>query len=146
MAFPAALWGRLCSIIVQNIMILAWTVLEKFHPKRSEVVFSAVFPYNFRPEVVSGVISVWMSLYDLVIQGQIVFEISWGADFLSNKRTNMGEAYPNTAKRMLTIKICIRSMEVAILLSMVDFSFASLGIFCWLSTKARNASWAKFLC
>ena len=38
-------------------MVLAWTVLEKFHPKLSEAVFSTVFPYNFRLEVGNDVIS-----------------------------------------------------------------------------------------
>ena len=39
-------------------MILAYTFLEKFHPKPSEAEFStACFQDNFRPEVVSDVIS-----------------------------------------------------------------------------------------
>ena len=39
---------------VQNFMVLAWTVLEKFHSKPSH---AAVFPYNFRPEGDNGIIS-----------------------------------------------------------------------------------------
>ena len=36
---------------------LAWTVLEKFHPKQSEVAFSTAFSLNFRPEVDNDVTS-----------------------------------------------------------------------------------------
>ena len=39
-------------------MILAWTVLEKFHPMPSEAAFSTVFPYSLWPEVDIDVISV----------------------------------------------------------------------------------------
>ena len=38
-------------------MILALTVLEKFHPQPLEAVLSTVFSYNFRPEVDNDVIS-----------------------------------------------------------------------------------------
>ena len=38
-------------------MILAQTVLEKFHPKPSQPAFRRFFQDNFRPEVVSDVLS-----------------------------------------------------------------------------------------
>ena len=36
---------------------IAQTVIEKFHPKQLEAAFSTFFCYNFRPEVVSDVVS-----------------------------------------------------------------------------------------
>ena len=44
-------------ISVENFVILAQTILEKFSLKTSEAVFTTVFRYNFRPEVHNDVIS-----------------------------------------------------------------------------------------
>ena len=86
-------------------MILAWTVLEKFHPEPSEAAFSTVFPYNFQPEVDNDVISgkavdnvgmdVPIKFGDSRLNG---FQNIRGADFVSNERT-LAQSYPNSAKR-----------------------------------------------
>ena len=75
-------------------MILAYTVLVKFHPKPSEAVFSTVFSYNFLPEVDNDVIS--GAAADNVGMAVCVkfgdsrsdnFRDIRGADFVSNERT-----------------------------------------------------------
>ena len=94
MSFPAGLCGRLSSISVQNFMILAWTLLEKFHPKSSEAVFSTVFPYNFWPEVDNDIIS-GTAVDNVGMYVHIQFGDSRsnglgdirGADSVSNERT-----------------------------------------------------------
>ena len=75
-------------------------------PKPSEAVFSTVSPYNFRLEVDNDVISgtgidnvgmdVPVKFGDSRSNG---FRNIRGADFTSNERTNIGEAYTNSAKR-----------------------------------------------
>ena len=71
------------------LMILDWTVLEKFHPKPSEAVYSTVFPYNFRPEVNNDVISC-TAVDNVGVDTLVKFgdSSSNGADFVSNERTN----------------------------------------------------------
>ena len=60
-----------------------------------------MFPYNFRPEVDNDVIScaavdnVGMDVH-IKFKG---FRDIPGVDFVSNERTNIGEAYPNSANR-----------------------------------------------
>ena len=50
--------GPVVPISLQNFMVLTRTFLEKFHPKQSEATFSTFFfQDNFRPEVISDVIS-----------------------------------------------------------------------------------------
>ena len=87
-------------------MTLDWTFLEKFPPKPSEAVCSTVFPYNFRPDVDNGIIS-GVAVDNVGIDVPIKFGDSMsnsfrdirGAVFVSNERTNIGEAYPKSAKR-----------------------------------------------
>ena len=87
-------------------MILAWAVLEKFPQKPSEAVKSTVFPYNFRPEVDNDSVSD-VAVDNVSKEVPIKFGDSrsngfWDireADSLSNERTNIGVAYPNSAKR-----------------------------------------------
>ena len=85
-------------------MILAWAVLEKFPQEPSEAVKSTyfwIFPYSFRPEVgndvISGIVVESVGLDVPVKFGDSVsngFRDIRGADF---ERTNIGEAYPNSA-------------------------------------------------
>ena len=94
MPFLADLWGHLSSISVQNFMILARAILEKFPQKSSEAVKSTVFPYNFRPEVDNDVISD-TAVDNVSVDVPIKFGDSRsngfrdirGADFVLNERT-----------------------------------------------------------
>ena len=87
-------------------MILSRTILETLHPKPSEAIFSNVFPYNFRPDVGIDVIS-GTTIVNIGVKFTIKFGESRssgfrdirGAVFVSNERTNIGDAYPNSAKR-----------------------------------------------
>ena len=88
-------------------MIVASAVLEKFLQKPSEAAKSTVFPNNFRPEVDNDVIS-GMAVDNVGTDVTITFGDSRssgfpdirGADFVSNERTNIGQGYPNSAKRL----------------------------------------------
>ena len=109
-SFPADLWSRLSSIRLYNFMILSWTVLEKFHTKPSEAVFSTVCPYNFRTEVDIDVIS-GMDVENVGMDVCLKFDDSRsnglrdtrGADFFSNERTWRSLSYPNSVKCLLGV-------------------------------------------
>ena len=96
MPVPAGLWSRLCSTNVY-LMILARTILEEFHQKTSEAAFSTVFLYDARRIAVHNVgMVVHIKFGDSRSNG---FHDIRGAPFVSDERTNIGEACPNSAKR-----------------------------------------------
>ena len=92
-------------------VILAWTVFEKFRPKPSEAVFSTVFfHYNLRSEVDGDIIST--AAIDYVSKDvRLKFGDSRsnesldirGADFVSNERPNI-KTYPSSAKHLFRLK------------------------------------------
>ena len=70
-------------------------MLEKFHPKPFEVVFSTVFPHNIRPEVDNDVTS-GVAVDNVGMDVCVKFGDSRSngfrdirADFVSNERTNI---------------------------------------------------------
>ena len=90
-------------------MIVAWTVLDKFHPKPTEAAFSTVFTYKFRPKVDSD--AIFGKVIDNVSMDVPIkfgdsrsngFRDIRGTHFVSNERANIGEAYPNSASAIST--------------------------------------------
>ena len=86
---------------MQNVVVLAQTVVDKCHPKPSEAVFSTVFRYNFRPKLVTDVIS-GVAIENVIVDVPVKFgdyrsngfQDIGGANFVSNERMNRTKPIP----------------------------------------------------
>ena len=98
--------GRFTRLIVPNkcanFVISAQTILDKFHPKPSEAVFSTVFfRYNFQPkidnDVIFGLAVDYVGMDVLVKFGDFRSNGSWdiwAADFMLNELMNEYDRKP----------------------------------------------------